>query len=276
MMTDAHQLIIERALQTTFGAATYDEATPVTGGMSGALILRVVVNGAPYLVRMGGSPHADAETEMAAVCNAAKAGIAPKVHHANVEDRVMITDFIAHRPYTPDASAQIAALIARVQTLPPNGRAIHQIDITSGMIARGRAAGSTDAFEDVLTRFEQVAKVYPRDELVPCHNDVKAPNVLFDGARPWIVDWEAAFANDRYVDLAYSAHFFCTDEDAYLAAFLGRTPDDIARARFFLMRFVVSVSYVAFVGVPAGREYLEAARLAIASPRFAESVARVS
>ncbi|MGE0404246.1 MAG: phosphotransferase, partial [Kofleriaceae bacterium] len=220
-MTDAQQQIIERALRTAFGTATYDEVAPVRGGMSGALLLRMVVAGRAYLVRVGGSPHANAATEMANVRGAAEAGIAPRLHYASVEDRAMITDFIEPRPWTRGAGLQVAALIGRLQTLPPYERAMHQIDITRGMVARYRAARLGADAQDVFDRFEQIAGVYPRNAPVACHNDAKAANILFDGTRPWFVDWEAAFSNDRYADLANSASFFSTDHDAYLAAYLG-------------------------------------------------------
>jgi hypothetical protein len=252
-MTDAQRLLVERALHAAFGTTTYDDATPVAGGMSGALILRMVVAGRAYLVRVGGSPHADAATEMANVRSAADAGIAPKVWYASVEDRTMITDFIERRPVSSEAGVQIAALIARLQTLPPYARALHQIDFTSGFVARYREAKLGGDAEDVFAAFAEVAAAYPRDAVVACHNDLKAANIVFDGVRPWFVDWEAAFSNDRYADLANSASFFCTDEDLFLAAYLGAPAGPEHRARFLLMRFVVHVSYVAFVGLLAAR-----------------------
>src|ERR1700709_945891 len=97
-MTDPRLQLVERGLRAAFGTATYDAATPVAGGRSGALIQRVVVAGRAYLVRVGGSPHADAATEMANVRSAAEAGIAPKVWYTSVEDRTMITDFIERQP----------------------------------------------------------------------------------------------------------------------------------------------------------------------------------
>jgi hypothetical protein len=282
MMNDAQQQIIDRALRTTFGSPAYDSAEPVSGGLSGALILRMVVKGQAYLVRVGGSPHADAATEMANVRGASEAGLGPTLRYASIEDRAMITDFIERKPWTPEGKLAVPALIARLQTQAPYARVFHQVDITTGMIARARAAGAADNVEDVFTRFAEVAQVYPRDAMVACHNDAKAPNVLFDGTRPWLVDWEAAFSNDRFADLAYSAWFFCDDDDAYLAAYLGGPPDDVQRARFFLMRFVIDVSYVAFVSLlePSEQEDLVArlasARTAIASPRFADALACVS
>jgi hypothetical protein len=54
--------------------------------------------------------------------------------------------------------------------------------------------------EEFFARYAQVASVYPHDdpEMVSSHNDVFKPdNILFDGHRVWLVDWEAAFLNDR-------------------------------------------------------------------------------
>jgi aminoglycoside phosphotransferase (APT) family kinase protein len=252
-VTDAQQQLVERALRAAFGTATYDDATPVAGGMSSALILRMVVAGRAYLVRVGGSPHADAATEMANVRSAAEAGLAPKVWYASIEDRTMITDFIERRPFSSNAGVQIAALISRLQTLPPYARVLHQLDFTTGMIERYREAKLGGGAADVLAGFAEVAAGYPRDAAVACHNDLKAANIVFDGVRPWFVDWEAAFSNDRYADLANSASFFCTDADRFLSAYLGAPAEPVHHARFFLMRFAVHVSYVAFVGLLAAR-----------------------
>jgi aminoglycoside phosphotransferase (APT) family kinase protein len=253
MITAAQQDIIERALRAAFGTTTYDKATPVTGGMSSALILRVVVAGRAYLVRVGGSPHADAPTEMANVRSAADAGLAPRVLYASVEDRAMITDFVDARPYAPGTATQVAEMIARLQELPPYARALHQIDITDRFIAQYRAANLAADAEDVLAGHAEIAAIYPRDALVACHNDLKPANVLFDGGRPWFVDWEAAFSNDRYADLANIASFLDHEPDALLAAYLGAPADAFARARFFLMRQVIHVSYVTFLATLAAR-----------------------
>ena len=69
--------------------------------------------------------------------------------------------------------------------------------------------------EELFARYAQVAAVYPHHDpdMVSSHNDLFKPdNVLFDGHRVWLVDWEAAFLNDRYADLAIAANFHFTDE----------------------------------------------------------------
>jgi thiamine kinase-like enzyme len=68
--------------------------------------------------------------------------------------------------------------------------------------------------------------------------DLKPENILFDGQRVWLVDWQAAFVNDRYFDLAVLANFVVSndaDEWTYLEQYFGGKPDEYQRARFFLM-----------------------------------------
>jgi len=94
-----------------------------------------------------------------------------------------------------------------------------------------------------------VAAVYiQRDsDMVSSHNDFFKPdNILFDGHRVWFVDWEAAFLNDRYADLAVAANLVVTndaEERAYLQEYFGEPPDQYQRARFFLMQQVAHTFY---------------------------------
>jgi len=94
-----------------------------------------------------------------------------------------------------------------------------------------------------------VAAVYWRldPEMAPCHNDLFKPdNMLFDGNRLWLVDWEAAFENDRYADLAVVANMIVTneaEEGNYLQEYFGGPPDEYQRARFYLMKQVAHMFY---------------------------------
>ena len=91
-------------------------------------------------------------------------------------------------------------------------------------------------------------RVYPRDsDMVSCHNDLKPENMLVDGDGVWLVDWEAAFLNDRYHDLAMVANFVVTndaEEEAYLRAYFGEAPGEYRLARFYLMRQTMHLLYV--------------------------------
>jgi thiamine kinase-like enzyme len=108
---------------------------------------------------------------------------------------------------------------------------------------------SKDESEELFACHAQVAAVYPRHDpdMVSSHNDLFKPdNILFDGHRVWLVDWEAAFLNDRYADLAVVANFAVTndaEERVYLQEYFGQPPDQYQLARFFLMRQVAHMFY---------------------------------
>ena len=88
----------------------------------------------------------------------------------------------------------------------------------------------------------------------PSHNDLFKPdNILFDGSRPWLVDWEAAFQNDRYADLAAAANMLVAneeEEEIYLEEYFGAPPTPYQAARFYLMRQLAHIFYcVVFLGL---------------------------
>jgi hypothetical protein len=105
------------------------------------------------------------------------------------------------------------------------------------------------ASEELLARYAQLAAAYPRHDgqMVSSHNDLFKPdNILFDGQRVWLVDWEAAFLNDRYADLAVFANLVVTndaEERVYLEEYFGQPPDRYQLARFFLMQQVAHIFY---------------------------------
>jgi hypothetical protein len=74
---------------------------------------------------------------------------------------------------------------------------------------------------------------------VSSHNDINPRNVLFDGERLWLVDWELAFSNDPLADVANIANNFSDVPDVdtlVLEGWLDGAPDDDTRHRLTLMR----------------------------------------
>ncbi len=55
---------------------------------------------------------------------------------------------------------------------------------------------------EVFTQMDLIeGALRPRAEIVPCHNDLLPGNLLDDGARIWLVDWEYAGNGNRFFDL---------------------------------------------------------------------------
>jgi hypothetical protein len=240
---------VDRALEGAFGTRTYESATPL-GGIR-AFVCRIVVAGRPYLLRIGASTHVEPAFEIAATRLGASAELSPRVLFADATDRVMITDYIEQAPRPADFALRIAPLIARVHALPPWPRTLHHIDMLESMMTV--CAVRTD-LDDLVAAAAELGAVYPRDvDRVACHNDLKGPNILFDGTRPWIIDWEASFNNDRYADLANPASFFVPHdraaEAAFLAAYFGAPATEYQHARFVCARFANHAAYVFFLSM---------------------------
>ena len=146
------------------------------------------------------------------------AGLAPRVWYTSIEDRVSITDFVNAKPF-PKATAleKLPETIRRLHALPPFPRTANYLEVMDGFISRLQAgkilpeSETADAFE----LYAKAREAYPRDDadMVSSHNDLKPENVLFDGERVWLVDWEAGFLNDRYLDLSVVGNFLVTNEE---------------------------------------------------------------
>ena len=86
--------------------------------------------------------------------------------------------------------------------------------------------------------------------MVSCHNDLKPENIIYDGERAWFVDWEAAFLNDRYMDLAVIGNFVVRsdqEEEDYLKVYFEEGVTEYHHARYFLMSQVLHMSYFTFL-----------------------------
>ena len=251
---------VDRALFAAFGTTELDAAVPLTGGLSGALIFRIRVGGIAYLLRIEGTRDAVRDPSRWYGCMAIAAGamLAPRVRYADARDGVAIMDFIPERSLSMDYRGTKSDLVVEMgQTL----RALHAapafpplVDYLDGMdalIARFHGfelldLGASAEVFDLYGRLRGSYRTAPGD-LVSSHNDLNPRNILYDGARLWLVDWESSFLADRYVDLATLANVFASnaDEEAVLLRtyLSGAEPVQHQRARLYLMRQVNHLFY---------------------------------
>ena len=270
MIPEAKHSAVTRSLHTAFGVNEYEDIQLLTGGLSTAFAFKIVVRKNPYLLKiLRTEVISDPAHEFACMQTAAEAGIAPRIWYANVEDRILITDFVEAKPFPKDMLPLIVPILRTLHSLPdfPMPKMGNYFNTMDKFFVRRFQAAKLlpeSATEEVFRLYDELVKVYPRNaaDLVASHNDLKPQNMRFDGKRLWLVDWESAFLNDEYLDLAIVANFFVKDEtqeEDYLRAYFGESAGDLVplreyrRSRFFLMRQALSMFYAALLLLEASR-----------------------
>ena len=245
------------ALTAAFGSARIGAITPITGGATSAAVFRVEIGHRRYVMRMEGDPSPLRNPhQYLSMRIAAGAGIAPKIHYVDELARVAVLDFIERRPlgtYPGGArglAQALGELLSRVQATPLFPPFVSYPDIVARLFAHVRrtglfAGGLLDAH---VERLELLREAYDAGttRLVSSHNDPVPSNILFDGERLWLIDWESAYRNDPLVDVAIVLDSLARSpelEDVLLQAWLGRAPDEALCARLALIRGLTRLYY---------------------------------
>lgn len=245
------------ALQAAFGHAPVAALALLSGGASGAFPFRAQVGGRGYLVRVEGpasplrNPH-----QYTAMRIAADAGIAPAIHHLDAAARVAVIDFVDERPLRtypggrPALVRALAELLGRVHATPPFPAFVEYPAIVARLWAHVCRSGlfAPGVLDAHTARLDAIRRSYAWDpaSIVSSHNDPVPRNVLFDGERLWLIDWESAYRNDPLVDAAIMLDNLAPSADLqrlFVRAWLGRAPDEPFRVRLGQVRALTRLYY---------------------------------
>lgn len=233
--------------------------TPIRMGLSGAGVYAVTSERGEYVLRLQGDGADDDfwSQHIRILRRAAECGVAPPIVHVDEDARAVISVRVAGVPLPAalgDPSQRERAITDVVARL----RALHEIDATGiterdGVrFARGvweqqrRRAGFPAWAAELGSAFDNIEAVLARDaRRVVSHNDVNPGNVLWDGTRAWLVDWEVAGLWHPYYDLAAFTTFLAMDTErgyTLLALQEGSPVDAVARETFAAMRQLVALA----------------------------------
>jgi hypothetical protein len=257
-MSDVFSAIAEdrRAAALAAIASVADPAsvvaiTSTTSGASGASTLRVDTASGTYLLRLepGRRGFQDPRRSFPCLRAAAAAGIAPAGLYADAEAGVVLMDFVIERPLTefpggePALVSALGEMVARLQSTAPFPPVTSDFGELVEALLKFICDGglfSPGVLDGHVAGLARIRADYPGAEAqVSAHNDINPRNVLFDGERLRLVDWELAFSSDPLADVANIANNFFEVPDVetlVLEGWLGREPDDDTRHRLHLMR----------------------------------------
>lgn len=272
------------AVSAAFGSAPVTSIDAVLGGASGALAYRVAMDGRPYLLRIEArrspmrNPH-----QYVCMKIAADAGIAPPLRYADDSTGVAILDFVITRPLHeyPGGPAGLAAAIGKLAaglqstpSFPTLGDYRVLIDRMFGYLKPFFAPGLLDPHLSTFARIREAYRWTP-SEHVSSHNDPNPGNVLFDGERLWMIDWETSYRNDRLTDLAILTKNHASSpelEEILLRSWLGHPPDRVLRARLALMRHMTQLYYAGIVLAFSAAKLAPIADLSVPTPEEIRSL----
>jgi aminoglycoside phosphotransferase (APT) family kinase protein len=237
--------------------------TQIAAGLSGAGVHRVATaGGRTFVLKTSGHQETlDRWRDRLQIQRlAAGAGLAPRVVHADEERRSVVTEFVVDRsfaafymePGTHEAAlARLGGTIRRLHALEPPVE-MEAADPVGHLrvIATALAGFAVPSF--VAAAIERVLSNAPPVDrpLVLSHNDVNPTNLVWDGDRLLLLDWDTAAPNDAFYDLASVAVFLRMDDAKCqkLLASYGHAPtSDLPPGFRYNRRLVAALCGAAFL-----------------------------
>ena len=181
-----------------------------------------------YLVRRGaeqcvlrlnaestGALALDRSCELAILGNASKAGLAPGIVYSDLEQGILLTEYLPDRVWSvtdlqaEDNLAALADLLRRVHELPVCGV---ELDLNLSAARYQEFLQRRHGLHAYASRCADVIASIPASEqLVCCHNDIVVDNIV-SSAPLKLIDWEYASDNEPLFDLASVIGFHNLDE----------------------------------------------------------------
>jgi aminoglycoside phosphotransferase (APT) family kinase protein len=239
------------------GTAT--SIVPIQLGLSGAGVYAVTTDRAEYILRVqsAGADDAAWAQQLMVLRRASDAGIAPLIVHVDERARAVVSARVSGVPLAQAAGdprqrdAAVAGVIGQLRALhalDPNG--VQELDGVAYARREWNAQRQRSGFpswaSDLGPTLDEIAEILAKDSRrVVSHNDVNPGNVLWDGRKAWLIDWEVAALGHPYYDIATLTTFLNLDIEpamALLALQEQEWLDDGDRATFAALRRLVAIA----------------------------------
>jgi aminoglycoside phosphotransferase (APT) family kinase protein len=246
-------------LEDCLPAALRGTITPVAVGFSGAGVYRVETADAMYILKISDEPVDAWRRKLRVQELAVAAGVTPRIVHVDEARRAVVTELVVDRSFpmlfmTPATRDAAIALLGR--TL----RRVHDVPLPADLPALDPLALLGSLTLPTLPPFAADAIAQIVDETPPpsdrapvlSHNDVNPTNLVYDGARLLLVDWNTAAPNDPLYDLAAIAVFLRMDEATcakLVAAHDDAAPTELPPRFRYLQRLVAVVCGALFLNL---------------------------
>jgi predicted Ser/Thr protein kinase len=246
-LNEEHRNRINFAIQQGVGAKPWQFLSILGGGWTGACVYKIVVNDVVYVIKLDDTSNAayNVVPGYTVLNEVSQRGISPHIYFANATYGVTLMEYI-------DSKARPLKITESTQPLASMLRNLHQCQPfpTGGSIYTILA----DFFHKLPDDYQHSSfiqermneanyiqqRTFDEQDIKSCHCDLTSNNILFDGNRFYLIDWQRASSEDFYFDLATCANFFYFFSDKlcyqFLKDYFGREPKKFEIQKFNLMR----------------------------------------
>jgi len=206
------------------------EIQELKGGLTNRTY-RLHRDGIDYVLRLdaedAGFFQFDRSSELLILAEAGEAGLGPRIVHSDQPRGIMVMEFLQGRVWD-DADMQsqsslesLAELLRKIHALPLCGT---RLDTAAVGAAYESYLEQRQGLHSYASHCVEIINSVPvRDDVVCCHNDIVAANVV-EGSSLMMIDWEYSCDNDPMFDLASAIGFHNLDgerADILLDAYAG-------------------------------------------------------
>lgn len=223
----------------------------LSGGHSGAKIYKVNIGKRYYVLRHSESRDIEKlSNQFILTKRMGEKGISPRVHYDDAERGIIVMDYISSQgggSFSPESlknipgkNKQIIQLIKKIHEYSDIDSIIGQGTIPNVMLSIYKDIDRKILNEEEIRLLERIINTpWPNREQSFVHNDLYSGNILYDGYRFWILDWELSGMGHPFYDLAYYANFQDMSQKEgieVLCSYLEKEPSCKEIQEFHLMR----------------------------------------
>jgi aminoglycoside phosphotransferase (APT) family kinase protein len=206
------------------------DVRPISVGLSGAAVYSVTTSTGEFVLRVQGEDRSAWANSVAMHRLAADHGIAPSLEFVDDARAATVSAKAPGMPFAA-ALAQPAVRPVALANLVKRLAALHAIPLIASTGPKFTPAFAESFWRSQVLRpgfpgwatslgarlAEACSLVASDPRKVFSHGDLHPANILWDGARVWLLDWERAGLLHPYSDLATLSNFMNLPEDAALA-----------------------------------------------------------
>lgn len=211
--------ITEEDFSKIFPSSKVHSFEPLDGGYSGANIYKVKANGKNYVLRRSAGVFGPkgVSQEFAIQEKMAELGISPKVFYSEPSTGLIAMEYVDNKLQNGMSPEILKSIPKAFEELMGLLRKIHATKEFRYKLGESRALDYVKrAYKEIPKGFLKekeerlLARIintkWPLGIKTLTHNDFRSSNLLHDGERFWVIDWEQAAIGHPFSDIAFFAN----------------------------------------------------------------------